>query len=128
MKRILPVILALTVLLTGCVNGKPKDMPQDVYDQGVRVVNIIDDYYKGSATLDQVKTIRDEAANYVSDRWSSDLPAMEQLQITKVNNCLVSISNALNDLDFGQLLNKNQDESAEKLKTAQKELKKVLNK
>lgn len=127
MKRLLPVILALLLALTGCAKSKPKDMPQDVYDQGARVVNVIDEYYKGTTTLDQVKSVRDEAADYVSKQWSSSLPVNEQLQITKVNNCLISMANALNSFEYGQLINKDPDAASEELKKAQKELKKALN-
>ena len=127
MKRLIAFVLMIAFLLTGCAKGKPKDMPQDIYDQGVILVNVIDDYFKGNATIEQIKSTKDDVTDYVLNKNTNDLSVNETIKTVEIGNCLTSISLALNDLEYGWAMDKNQKDSEKKFKDAYKKLKQTLN-
>ena len=66
MKRILVVISILAFVLVGCgKKGKPDDVPQEVYDALVPLVNTLDEYIKGDADLDDLQTASSKASDYI---------------------------------------------------------------
>lgn len=125
MKRLMSTLLIFTLLLTGCSKGKPKNMPQDVYDQGVRLANVIDNYYGGTATLDDIDEMSDEVFDALQigyDNRTSD----EKFQIIKITGILTDIGLAMTDMYLSIATQDGKDEGSKKLRQAQKDLKKAL--
>ena len=126
--RLFAMLMALT-LLAGCGSpkGKPKDLPQDVYDMGVAVVEVIEKYLDGSISLQELSdghsSVSSELTAYCE---SADLSIDEGIKTTAVLNADATISLALSKLSLSVATESGEKEAKNQLKDGLKKLKKAL--
>lgn len=129
MKRVRRLLLLLfaVMLLTGC-HDKPKNLPQDVYDAGVAASDAIDNYLSGKMSLDDMRAILDQSHNTVLKIiMPEDLPLSEQIASINISSCFTKIDLVVPDLIIAEVTH-NYGDSKDRLKKANKELKRALNK
>lgn len=53
MKKIIAVILAMVVLMSGCGGNKPSSVSDEMYEVAIRSIKVVDMYLDGEATVDE---------------------------------------------------------------------------
>lgn len=123
-KKVLCLIMVCVFLLSGCGKDKPKYMPEEVYDQGVRVVKAIDKYYAGEMTLDMVGRICDEAEAVVSNFDTQNLSVLESSDVAIMGTELSRVSLIITNMKYDSMFG---EDSSQEFKSVYEDLKEMLN-
>lgn len=120
------LLFLCAVLLCGCSSkGKPKDLPQEVYNAAAGIVPAVEQYLKDggdpSAVSDKVKAALDKI-NGISD----GLDLSSKIKTVTVANDLMKMVNQLTKLSTSWLTKSDDAASTKELKTALKALKKDI--
>ena len=118
------MLLVVALCVTGCGKNKPKNLPQEAYDQGVRVVSAIEKYYDGELTFETLKEICDEAKDLIFNYDTQNLSALESAEVAILSTELVRLSMVLTNVKNDSMFEGN---SSEELKPVYEELKESLN-
>ena len=126
MKRITALLILCAVMLCGCQKGKPKDMPQEVYDIATGIVpeieKAIDNETSVSGAMEKVNSAFDK----ISDIYNGLDDLQAQLKTLPVINDLAGINVSLVNLNNAWLINTNIETATKELKTKLKDLKKDI--
>ena len=126
MKRIIIVLLCLLICGCSAQKGKPKDLPQDVYDIAAGIIpeieKVIDSGADPSATAGKIN----DAVTKISGIFDGLDKVSEMNKTTTVMNDLSKIGLSLTKLSTSWLTKSDDDASMKDLKEGLKKLKKDI--
>ena len=126
MKRIIIVLLCLLICGCSAQKGKPKDLPQEVYDIAAGIVPAIEKVIDSGADPSTAAEKVNDAVTKISGIFDGLEKAAEMTKTSTVTNDLTKIGLSLTKLSTSWLTKSNDDASMKELKEGLKKLKKDI--